>query len=92
MTNTVNEKLRNNCQSALETLKKVNDPDTTELQTKLEWCLGSFDFDKNPVGLHEFSSVALQTLKDIKNENPKKVTKKVIDELEKSISSYEAAR
>ena len=92
MSNTVNEKLFKNCEIALETLKKVNDPDTTELQTKLEWCVGSFSFDGNPVGLHEFGVVALQTLKDIKNENPKKVTKKVIDDLEKSIASYEAAR
>lgn len=92
MSNTVNEKLRNSCEIALETLKKVNDPDTAELQTKLDWCVGSYSFDGNAVGLHEFGVVALQTLKDIKNENPKKVTKKVIDDLEKSIASYEAAR
>lgn len=82
----INEKLRNNCESALTALKKLNDPDTTELQSKLEWCIGSYDHDKNPAGLVEYGAVTLQTLKDIKKENPRKINKKVIESIEKSLT------
>jgi hypothetical protein len=85
----VNVKLRNQCEVALESMKKLNDPDTTELQSKLEWCLGSYDYDNNPSGLYEFGSVTLQTLKDIKKANPRKINKKVIEGLEKSIAQFE---
>lgn len=89
MTTEMNEKLRENCEVALNTLKKLDDPDTVELQSKLEWCMGSFDHDKNPVGLHEFGVVALRTLKDIKKDQPRRVNKKVLDGLEKCIESFE---
>ena len=89
MSQELNEKLRNECETALVSLQKINDPDTVELQSKIEWCLGSYDFDKNPEGLHEFGIIALQTLKDIKTERPRKVNKKVIEGLEKSIQSFE---
>lgn len=85
MNTEINEKLRNNCETALEALRKLNDPDTAELQSKLEWCIGSYDFDKNPAGLFEYATVTLQTLKDIKKENPRKINKKVIEGLEKSL-------
>jgi len=85
----VNEKLRNQCELALESMKKLNDPDTTELQSNLEWCMGSYDYDRNPSGLVEFAAVTLRTLKDIKKENPRKINKKVIDGLEKSITGFE---
>ena len=89
MTTQVNDKLYNNCETALTTLKKLNDPDTQELQSKIEWCLGSYSFDKNPAGLHEFGVVTLQTLRDIKKEQPRKINKKLIDDLEKCINNYE---
>ena len=50
-------------------------------------CLGSFENDKNPVGLHEFGVKSLKILKDVKVKQPRKVNKKVIDGLEKSIKS-----
>jgi hypothetical protein len=86
MNTEMNDKLRNNCEDALTALQKYNDVDTTELQAKLEWCLGSYDHDRNPSGLQEYGAVALQTLKDIKKANPRKINKKVIEGLEKSIS------
>jgi hypothetical protein len=85
----VNVKLRNQCEVALESMRKLNDPDTDELQSKLEWCLGSYDYDNNPSGLYEFGSITLQTLKDIKKANPRKINKKVIEGLEKSIAQFE---
>lgn len=90
MANEINDKLRNECQNALETLKKLNLPETAELQAKLKWCIGSFDYDKNPAGLSAFGSMALKTLKQYKELNPRKVAKKVIDGLEAAIHKFEA--
>jgi len=86
----INDKLRNECQGALETLKKLNVAKTAELQAKLEWCIGSYDFDQNPSGLAEFGGQALKELKKIKDKDPKKVTKKQIDGLEGAIAKFEA--
>lgn len=86
--NEINEKLKKSCQEALVAMQKLNSEETTEIQSKLEWCIGSYDFDKNPAGLHEMGLVSLNMLKDIKQKQPRKVTKKVIDGLEKSIKFY----
>lgn len=86
----INDKLRNECLVALETLKKLNIAKTAELQANLEWCIGSYDYDKNPSGLAEFGSLALRELKKIKDKDPKKVTKKLIDGLEGAIAKFEA--
>ena len=86
----INDKLRNECQAALETLQKLNVTKTAELQAKLEWCIGSYYFDKNPSGLTEFGGLALKELKRIKEKDTKKVTKKMIDGLEGAIAKFEA--
>jgi len=90
MSNEINDKLRNECQNALETLEKLKLPETAELQAKLAWCIGSFDYDKNPSGLTEFGGMALKALNKFKEKNPKKVSKKVIDGLEAAIRNFEA--
>jgi hypothetical protein len=92
MSQKINEVLRNECQVTLETLSKINTPETAELQSKLAWCLGSYDYDKNPMGLYEYGVVALETLKTLKASNPRKITKKVIDGLEVGLRSFEASR
>ena len=86
----INDKLRNECQAALDALKNLNIAKTSELQAKLEWCIGSYDFDKNPAGLAEFGGQALKELKKIKEKDTKKVTKKLIDGLEGAIAKFEA--
>lgn len=91
MANEINIKLRNECQNALDTMKKLNIPNTEELQAKLEWCIGSYDFDNNPTGLSAFGSMALQTLRQYKELNPRKVAKKKIDELDAAIKKFETA-
>jgi hypothetical protein len=90
MANEINDKLRNECQNALESLEKLKLPETAELQAKLAWCIGSYDYDKNPSGLTEFGEMALKALNRIKEKNPRKVSKKVLDGLEAAISNYEA--
>ena len=86
--NQVNENLKNRCTEAVLAFQKLNKEEYNDLQSKLEWCLGSYDFDKNPEGLFECGIKSLDTLKKVKTKEPRKVTKKVIDGLEKAILSY----
>jgi hypothetical protein len=88
----INDKLRNACQQGLESLEKLNLPETAELQAKLAWCIGSYDYDKNPSGLSEFGELALKALNKIKDKNPRKVSKKVLDGLDAAIRNYEASQ
>ena len=88
MMNQVNENLRQSCEEAITAIQKLNDAKNAELQSKLQWCIGSYDFDKNPAGLYEYGSQSLNTLKTVKAKQPKKVTKKVIDGLEKALKDF----
>lgn len=92
MATEINDKLRNACQGALETLEKLNLAETADIQAKLAWCIGSYDYDKNPSGLSEFGGMALKSLSKIKEKNPRKVAKKVIDSLETAIHNFETAK
>ena len=86
--NQVNENLKKNCVDAVTAFQKLNKKEFNNIQSKLEWCLGSYEYDKNPEGLFEYSIKSLDTLKKVKSKEPRKVTKKVIDGLEKAILSY----
>jgi hypothetical protein len=79
------EKLRDACQLALDTFKKIKNPVFNEIIAKLEFVIGSYNYDKNPVGLIEFGKVALEMLKEIKKKSPKKFNKDVITKLEESL-------
>ena len=85
MSNT--EKLRNACEAANRVFDKLNVEEYADLQSKLEYCLGSYDYDKNPSGLMEYGKVALDELKAFKVKNPRKVNKKILVELEKNLTS-----
>lgn len=91
MANEINDKLRNECQNALNTFQKLNLSETSDLQANLSWCIGSYDHDKNPAGLAAFGVQALEALNRIKAKNPKKVTKKLIDGLDAAIRNFEAS-
>jgi hypothetical protein len=82
-----NEKLRDSCNKAYLCFKKINDPADTAIQSKLEFVIGSYDFDKNPIGLYEIGKLALPILKKIKIKSPRKVTKQLITDLEKSLAT-----
>ena len=86
--NQVNENLKKRCGEAVMAFRKLNKEEFNDLQSKLEWCLGSYEYDKNPEGLFEYGIKSLDTLKKVKLKEPRKVTKKVIDGLEKAILSY----
>ena len=83
MTNT--EKFRNACIEATKVFTNLNKEEYNELVSKLEYCVGSYDFDKNPSGLFEYGTIALKELKAFKKSNPRKVNKKIIDNLEKNL-------
>ncbi len=86
--NQVNEQLRKSCEEAVVALQKLNDKKYTDIQSKLEWCIGSYGYDKNPAGLHEFGAQSLDVLRKVKAKEPRKVTKKVIDNLEKALVNF----
>lgn len=79
------EKLKDACQLAMDTLKKLKNPQFNEIISKLEFVIGSYNYDKNPVGLIEFGKIALAMLKEVKKKNPKKFSKEVINKLEASL-------
>ena len=85
----VNESLKDACADSLDALRKLKDDTFGEINSKLEYVIGSYEFDKNPVGLHEIGQNALSIMKKFKEQNPRKLSKKVIDKMEKSISKYE---
>ncbi len=57
------------------------------IQAELAWVIGSYNYDKNPVGLVEIGSKALSVLKEVKNEKPRMISKKFIEDLEKSLNN-----
>ncbi|MCK6618683.1 MAG: hypothetical protein L6Q51_13670 [Cyclobacteriaceae bacterium] len=55
------------------------------LQADIQWCLGSYRYDKNPVGLYEMGYKALPVLKAAAEKNKKSVSAKLITDLEKAL-------
>ena len=83
---TKSEKLRDACEIAAQTLRKVDPENFLDIILKLEYCIGSYNFDKNPKGLIEFGYQALGILKEINKKQPRKVSKEVISDLEAGLS------
>jgi hypothetical protein len=55
-----------------------------QLVSEIEWCLGSYANDQNPDGLYEKAKEAVAALEAFKKDNPRKVSKKLIDDLTKA--------
>jgi hypothetical protein len=68
-------------ETALQKLKELGID--SQLQADLEWCIGSYKADKNPIGLYEMARRALAVFKE--NKNTKGVTAKLIGDLEKVV-------
>jgi hypothetical protein len=68
-------------ESILEKLKALNLD--AQLQSEMEWCLGSYSNDKNPIGLYETSAKALPILKEELSKKTKGITAKLIADIEK---------
>lgn len=82
-----NQKIQKACAAALEKFQKIGQEKYADVQSKLEYVLGSYGFDGNPVGLYEIGTQALKDLKKYKKQNPRLVSKKLIDDLEKAIKN-----
>ena len=76
------EKINEECLSKLIELNVGQ-----ELQAEIQWCLGSYRSDKNPVGLYAMAEKALQVFKVIKDSNPKLVSTKLVNDIEKALKS-----
>jgi hypothetical protein len=75
------------CTSALDKLRELNlDP---QLQSEIEWCLGSYTTDGNPVGLYQMAERAIHEFKTLTVTQPKAVPAKLIANLEKALKSKE---
>jgi hypothetical protein len=80
-----NSTLRNACEETSKFLKKLGNAEYGDINSKLDFVVGSYDFDKNPVGLYEIGKQALEILKDIKAKSPRKVSKELINGLEENL-------
>jgi hypothetical protein len=71
-----------------ETLKKFQSLGIEQqLQADLEWCLGSYRHDGNPIGLLDILNKSLEKLKAEQARKTKGVTTKFITDLEKAVST-----
>lgn len=82
---TKSERLRDACELAVQAFRKLNHTDFIDIIANLEYCIGSYNFDKNPTGLVEYGYKALGILKEIKKNHPRKVSKTLISALEESL-------
>jgi hypothetical protein len=73
------------CEDALAKLKALKA--APDLQADIQWCLGSYRFDKNPTGLYEMGEKALTVLTKAATKNAKAVSKKLLTDLEKALKS-----
>lgn len=80
-----NEKLRDVCIEALACFNKPGNAAYNELKSKLEYVIGSYNYDKNPVGLFEIGNLALTALEEISAEKPRKVKKALLKKLKESL-------
>jgi hypothetical protein len=73
-----------------EALQKLQELGIEEqLQRDIQWCLGSYRADNNPVGLYETVKKALVVFKDEKEKKTKGVTSKLINDLEKTVKDQD---
>lgn len=56
-----------------------------QLQADLEWCLGSYRYDQNPIGLYENAAKALAVFKQEQEKKTKGITATFVSGLEKSL-------
>jgi len=74
------------CETALAKFQSLGNEKYADIQSKLEYVLGSYAYDGNPVGLYEYAEKSLKMLKALKKEKPRSVSDKLITDLEKSIN------
>jgi hypothetical protein len=71
------------CTAALAKLKELNIDES--LQSEIQWCLGSYQSDKNPIGLYQMAKRAIAVFTVELANKTKGVTAKLVTDLEKAI-------
>lgn len=56
-----------------------------QLQAEIRWCIGSYEFDKNPTGLYETGAKALKFFAEAKANKVKGIPAKLVTDLEKAL-------
>jgi hypothetical protein len=72
------------CVDALEKLRSLGIQQ--QLQNDIEWCLGSYRADNNPIGLYDMAERALTVFQEEKTKKTKGVTAKNITDIEKVLA------
>lgn len=57
------------------------------LQADIQWCIGSYRHDKNPVGLYQMLGRALPVLKAQREKNARSVAARLITDIEKALAN-----
>ena len=64
-------------------LKKLQSLEIEEkLQADIEWCLGSYEYDRNPRGLYVMLDKAVIVFQKVRNKDKKRVPPRLLKELE----------
>ncbi|WP_296697603.1 hypothetical protein [Algoriphagus sp.] len=78
------EKLEKTIPDVIQKLEKLKLGDS--LAAELSWCWVSFKNDNNPVGVIEKSQEAIALFKEEREKNSRSVSKKLIEDFEKSLN------
>jgi hypothetical protein len=79
------EKIKSSLEEAKDKLLSLGIEE--QLVSEIEWCLGSFAHDGNAEGLYVKGNQAIEALKAFKKTNDRKVSKKLIEDLEKAFKN-----
>ena len=80
--------LAKQCQQVAAKFENMDGSQYAEIKEKLEWCLGSYNYDKNPAGLVDYGKQAVTKLKEARSEKPRQVPQKLIGDLEKALAKF----
>lgn len=81
-------KLEKACKDAVAKFQKMEGDKYKDILEKLEWCIGSYNYDKNPEGLVQYGKQASELLKEARKEKPKQVPQKLVDDLDKALAAF----
>ena len=73
------------CEISLAKLSELNIDH--QLQSEINWCLGSFQGDGNPIGLYQMAERSLIIFKAEQAKKTKGVTTKLITDIEKALKA-----
>lgn len=73
------------CEMALDKLRNLNLD--YQLQSEIEWCLGSYRVDGNPIGLYQMIERALRLFEGALVQKTKGITAKFVGDLKKALEA-----